>query len=114
MIFDNNCGAWTQLTASVLKDYVLAGLVEHNTQFSCLEMKTFMFMHGFRGGSAMARQLSGMRGVPKGALVVSIDDDEFVVLSNVSRDLGDLAIELYQKKVCAVQLLWKVSCPPER
>ena len=102
-----------------------------------------MFMEGFRGGSAKARILSGMRGVPKGALVVSMEADEFVVhtsspcldeelcrahgvvtalpsddetasfltwqvLRNASHDLTHLAKMLYMKRVCAVQLLWKV------
>ena len=39
-------------------------------------MQTFIFKHGYRGGSCMARQLSGMKGVPRGALVIGIDDDE--------------------------------------
>ena len=42
----------------------------------CVAMQTFIFKHGYRGGSCMARQLSGMKGVPRGALVIGIDDDE--------------------------------------
>lgn len=33
----------------------------------------------------MARQLSGMRGVQPGSLVVSVDDDEFIVMANASK-----------------------------
>ena len=45
------------------------------------------------------RPAAGMRGVPQGALVVSVDDDEFIVLRNASNDLSDLAQTLYEKKV---------------
>ncbi|KAL1530752.1 hypothetical protein AB1Y20_001651 [Prymnesium parvum] len=118
-IFDNNCGPRVLAAAQTLSPYVQAGLVTHNTQFTCMDMKTFMFEHGFRGGSAMARQLSGMRGVPLGSLVVSVDDDEFIVMRNTSQDLSDLALFLQHRKVCAVQLLWKVygdsghKCQPD-
>ena len=69
-IFDNNCGAYVQTMADTLAPYVKAGLVTHSTQYTCMEMKTFMFMNGFRGGSAMARQLSG---VPPGFGICVLD-----------------------------------------
>ena len=56
----------------------------------------------------MARQLSGMRGVKKQALVVSLDDDEYLALSEPTATLQTLRSELLAKRVCALTLPWRV------
>ena len=115
---DNDCGASSNATAAALAGHVSQGLVTLISSFTCIDLKSIMFMTGphvvhshtvhlplgalrtpsglrapcvlrfmtgFRGGSAIARQLSGLRGVPQGALIVSLDDDEYIVLSDPRR-----------------------------
>ena len=82
ILVDNSCGAHAAASKAALAPYVEAGIVQHFTQFVCVEMRSMMFMQNFRGGSSMARQLSGMRDIPKGAFIISLDDDEYLALSD--------------------------------
>ena len=82
VLLDNGCGNESLATQAAIKPYISTGLVTLLTHFRCTDMRTLKFEHHFRGGSSMVRQLSGMQGVPHGALVVGLDDDEFVVFSD--------------------------------
>ena len=108
VLVDNSCGAHANASRAALAPYVAANLVTHHTQFVCTELRSMMFMHNFRGGSSMARQLSGLRDVPAGAFVVSLDDDEYVAMADARATLRDLRHELVAKRVCALTLTWRV------
>jgi hypothetical protein len=108
VLVDNSCGAPAAASRAALAPYVAAGLVTHHTQFVCVELRSMMFMHNFRGGSSMARQLSGLHSLPTGSLVVSLDDDEYLVLAEPEHTLRDLRRELAAKRVCALTLTWRV------
>lgn len=108
VLVDNSCGAFAKASKAALAPYVAMGAVTHQTQFVCSEMRSMMFMHNFRGGSAMARQLSGLRDVPTGAFVVSLDDDEYLTIADPSHTLRDMRRELVAKRVCALTLTWRV------
>ena len=119
VLVDNSCGAHADASRVALAPYVAAGLVAHHVEFVCSELRSMMFMHNFRGGSSMARQLSGMRSVPRGAFIVSLDDDEYLVLADSGKTLHDLRRELVNSRVCALTLTWRVfgssghRCQPE-
>ena len=110
VLVDNSCGAHAEQSRAALAPYVAAGLATTHTQFVCTELRAMMFMHNFRGGSSMARQLSGssIGIVMKGAFVVSLDDDEYLVLSDPASTLRDMRGELDRKRVCAITLPWRV------
>ena len=110
ILVDNSCGNKARAARRVLAPYVARGLVTVHMQFVCTELRAMMFMHNFRGGSSMARQLSGssLGLLTRGALVVSLDDDEYLVLADPTATLHDIRAELTAKKVCAVTLPWRV------
>ena len=108
ILVDNSCGAHASASKEALAPYVVAGLVEHHTFYVCTELRSMMFMHNFRGGSAMARQLFGMRNIPQGAFIVALDDDEYLTLADARATLQDVRRELVSKRVCAVTLTWRV------
>ena len=110
VLVDNSCGEFATASAVGLAPYIASGLVTVHTQFVCTELRAMMFMHNFRGGSSMARQLSGssLNLLTRGAFVVSLDDDEYLVLSDPASTLQDLRRELQQKRVCAITLPWRV------
>ena len=108
ILVDNSCGASATAARRALAPYIAANLVTHHDQFVCTELRSMMFMQNFRGGSSMARQLSGLRGVPANALVVSLDDDEFFALADPAVGLRELRHELLRKRVCAVTSTWRV------
>lgn len=121
VLVDNSCGASAEAARQTLAPYVSRGLVTLHSQFVCTELRAMMFMHNFRGGSSMARQLAGssLGLVSRDALIVSLDDDEYLVLGDPSATLQDVRRELFTKQVCAVTLPWRVfgssghKCQPE-
>ena len=88
VLFDNDCDqVRSNTTEAILRSYVAARLVTLRTEHRCSLVATMVFRHGFTGGSAVARQLSGMKGVPRGSLVLGLDDDEYLVLRNTKQTL---------------------------
>ena len=61
----------------------------------------------------MARQLTGMRDVPTGALVVGLDEDEYVVFDDPKMSLADLRREMLAQRVCALTLTCARSLSPK-
>ena len=119
---DNNCGEhMTAPAEAALSPYVDVGVATLVTRYRCLSFNdTFGAPQLRLIALTEAARASPLRGrmLPE-TLVLTIDDDEYIVLPNPSESLGTVAASMKRSRLCAANVLWRnygdagFTCQPQ-
>ena len=110
VFIDNNCGEhMTAPAEAALSPYVDVGVATLVTRYRCLSFNdTFGAPQLRLIALTEAARASPLRGrmLPE-TLVLTIDDDEYIVLPNPTESLGTVAASMKRSRLCAANVLWR-------